>query len=190
MIEQAAAQGLLADNEFSLIQEIEKRPSLTQRELSVRTGLSLGMTNILLKRLARKGLIKIQRLDLRGTRYLLTVEGLVEKTRKSFAYAVFAFRQFQIVQRRIHDVVWKEYRGGVRRASVVAWPETVLMIEESLKGLGLQDLEIVFVETFKHLGDRPGVAFLATIEPPPRPRPGQRFVPLLEYEALKFKFPG
>ena len=83
----------LGDREFSLIQEIAREPARTQRELSQSTGLSLGMTNILLKRLVHKGYIKVKHLDWKRTQYLLTVEGMMEKTRKSFAYALHTIRQ-------------------------------------------------------------------------------------------------
>lgn len=180
---------MLADKEFSLISELAKRPSQTQRELSQNTGLSLGMTNLLLKRLARKGYVKIRHLDWKRTQYLLTVEGIMEKTRKSYAYALHAIHQFREIRRRIHDLVREEYGRGLREAYVVAWPETAEMIAHSLKDLALEDLRITYVETFSQLGERPGVAFTATIEAPPRPRPGQRIVPLLDHSSLAFHFP-
>jgi DNA-binding MarR family transcriptional regulator len=42
------------------LEEIEKNPNISQRELSKRLGVALGITNALLKTLARKGLIKIR----------------------------------------------------------------------------------------------------------------------------------
>ena len=179
---------LLADKEFSLIQEIAKNSSQTQRKLSQNTGLSLGMTNILLQRLVRKGYVKIKHLDWNRTQYLLTVEGLVEKTQKSYAYALHVFRQFHLIRQRIREVVLEEHSRGMRSALVVAWPETAEMIRECVRELGLQDLEVTYLETFKELGDRPGTVFTATMEPQPGPKEGQRFVPLLEVEALTFKF--
>src|SRR5258708_20062967 len=68
----------------------EDRP-LTQRDLSQRLGVALGLTNLYLKRLARKGLIKITEFPRKpGTRqrlqYVLTGKGFAEKTRLSYAY--------------------------------------------------------------------------------------------------------
>ena len=50
--------GNLAQKEFALIQEISRKPTHTQRSLSQSVGLSLGTTNLLIQRLARKGYIK------------------------------------------------------------------------------------------------------------------------------------
>ena len=72
----------LAEKEFLLIQEISRKPTHTQRDLSRSVGLSLGMTNLIIQRLSRKGLIKVTQLDWKRTQYLLTLKGAVEKTRK------------------------------------------------------------------------------------------------------------
>jgi len=178
----------LGEREYTLIQEIAREPSRTQRELSRSTGLSLGMTNILLKRLVHKGLVKVKHLDWKRTQYLLTVEGMMEKARKSYAYALHTIRQFRVIQKRIHDCVQKEYEAGTRSAYVVAWPETEDAIREAITELPITDFNLEYVETFKHLGARAGVVFVATVEPAPDPQAGQRFVSLLDYEALKFKF--
>ena len=181
---------VLADKEFSIIQEIAKNSSVTQRELSQSTGLSLGMTNILLKRLVRKGYVKVTHLDWKRTQYLLTVKGLFEKTRKSYAYALYAIQQFRLIRKRIHDLVTQEYQGGLRSAVIVAWPETAEMIRAALSELTLPGLAVTFVETFEQLDGRAGLVFTATVEPQPGPGPGQRFIPLLEVDALKFRFPA
>ncbi len=178
----------LGEREFSLIQEIAREPSCTQRKLSQSTGLSLGMTNILLKRLVHKGYIKVKHLDWKRTQYLLTLEGVMEKTRKSFSYALHTIRQFQQIRKRIHERVLREYEVGVREAIVVAWPETADAIREALKELPIDDFNLKYVESFKELGDRRGVVFTATVENIPEPKEGQRLVPLLDYDTLKFKF--
>ncbi|MFH2204163.1 MAG: winged helix-turn-helix transcriptional regulator [Elusimicrobiota bacterium] len=178
----------MGEREFSLIQEISREPSRTQRELSQSTGLSLGMTNILLKRLVHKGYIKVKHLDWKRTQYLLTMKGVMEKTRKSFSYALHTIRQFRIISKRIHDLVQREYERGERAAIVVAWPETADAVREALADMEATDFKMYYVETFKELGERPGLIFTATVEDIPPPKAGQRFVPLLDNDALKFKF--
>ncbi|MFA6091788.1 MAG: winged helix-turn-helix transcriptional regulator [Elusimicrobiota bacterium] len=180
----------MADNEFSLIQALGREPAQTQRQLSQNTGLSLGMTNILLRRLARKGYIKIQHLDWKRTHYLLTVQGIAEKTRKSCAYALHAYHQARLIRRRIQEVVQREYAQGMRTAMVVAWPDTAEMIREALQETAFESLQVEYTDAFKHVAETPGTIFTATVEPTPSPKPGQRFIPLLEYEALKFEFSG
>jgi DNA-binding MarR family transcriptional regulator len=84
-------------NEYSVLQEVARQPTQTQRELSRKVGLSLGMTNALLLRLTRKGYIKMRQLDWKRTEYLLTFKGALEKTRKSYAYTLHTIRLFRTI---------------------------------------------------------------------------------------------
>ena len=79
-------------SELALMREIEREPIRTQRDLSRSVEISLGMTNLLLKRLARRGLIKVRQLDWKRTQYLLTPKGALEKTRKTYDYARYTVR--------------------------------------------------------------------------------------------------
>ena len=94
----------LAEKEFILIQEIAKSPTRTQRDLSESIGLSLGMTNLLIKRLARKGLIKVTHLDWKRTQYLLTLKGMMEKTRKTYHYTLYTLRLFRQIESYVAGV--------------------------------------------------------------------------------------
>lgn len=176
-------------NEYAVISEVARRPGQTQREISRKVGLSLGMTNNLLLRLARKGYIKIRQLDWKRTEYLLTFKGAMEKTRKSYAYTLHTIRLFRHIVESVQSLVRAEYARGARRILIVAWPETVSAIAGALLELSLKDLQVEYVETFKKLGSRPGTIFIATEEPAPKPAAGQRFIHLLEVNDLKFKYP-
>lgn len=178
-----------APNEYALIQAVADNPGQTQRTISKRIGLSLGMTNILLVRLARKGYIKIRQLDWKRTEYLLTMKGALEKSRKSYAYTFHTIRLFQQIIAVVQDSMRREYEAGVRQATVVAWPETARAVQGAVDGLGLPGLNLEYAETFKNLGARPGTVFVATEEPAPKPAPGQKFVTLLDFRDLRFQYP-
>jgi len=61
------------------LEEIEKNSQISQRELSHRLGIALGITNALLKTLVRKGLIKIRGENNRSLTYHLTHAGVLAK---------------------------------------------------------------------------------------------------------------
>lgn len=69
--------------EYRVLKILEKRPELTQRQLSEALGVSLGKTNYLLKSLIDVGWIKLdnfQKSDNKwGYAYLLTPMGITEK---------------------------------------------------------------------------------------------------------------
>ena len=47
-----------SDN-FNVLRKIDKKPGITQRELSNKLGISLGKINNCLKELKKKGLVKL-----------------------------------------------------------------------------------------------------------------------------------
>lgn len=182
-----AAEALPA-KEFTLIQEIGRNPQKTQRELSQSVGFSLGMTNLLLKRLIKKGYIKANQMTWNKTQYLLTFTGAMEKMRKSYAYTLYTMKQARKITMAIQNTVVAEYQNGARRATVVAWPETADMIREALSEKELAELEITYIEGFKYLDSKAALVFVATVEEAPAPGPGQRFVPLMDSVDLEFRF--
>lgn len=63
---------------------LNESPSLTQREMARKLGVSLGKTNYCLRALLSRGFVKVQNFrqnsNKRGYMYLLTPEGVAAKT--------------------------------------------------------------------------------------------------------------
>ena len=70
------------------LEEIEKNPKISQRELSNRLGVALGITNALLRTLVRKGLIKIRGDNNRSLTYHVTHTGLLAKSRLAMQWTL------------------------------------------------------------------------------------------------------
>ncbi|MGE4158101.1 MAG: winged helix-turn-helix transcriptional regulator [Planctomycetota bacterium] len=68
-------------NILELLTALEESPDTTQRGLSKRLGIALGMTNTLLRRAAKQGWLTVRRKGPRNVRYEVTSQGLVEKGR-------------------------------------------------------------------------------------------------------------
>ena len=183
-------QADLQEKEFTLIQELVRKPESTQRELSHSLGCSLGMTNILIKRLIRKGYIKVNQLTWNKTRYLLTYKGAMEKARKSYAYAVHTWTQARLITQAIQETVIDEYHDGCREAVFVAYPETQSVIRAALAEKDLPGFSSEYLESFKYVQPRHRLVFAATVEPLPAPSAGRRVVPLLDRVAMEFRFEG
>ncbi len=62
-------------HEMNILEMIQKHDYLSQREMSEKAELSLGMVNQLLKRFLKMGFLKAEQVDGRKIRYLLTVAG-------------------------------------------------------------------------------------------------------------------
>ncbi|HCJ57112.1 MAG TPA: MarR family transcriptional regulator [Clostridiaceae bacterium] len=74
------------DREFIILESIHENYNITQRQLSKLAGLSLGSVNILLSKMVREGLIKIEKIPANRIVYMLTPKGMLEKVNKTYNY--------------------------------------------------------------------------------------------------------
>lgn len=66
---------------LDLLDAIEEESASSQRTLAMRIGVALGLTNSILKRAVRKGLVKIRNAPARRYAYYVTPQGFSEKSR-------------------------------------------------------------------------------------------------------------
>jgi DNA-binding MarR family transcriptional regulator len=177
----------LAEKEFLLIQEISRRPTRTQRDLSRSLGLSLGMTNLLIKRLSRKGLIKITQLDWKRTQYLLTLRGAVEKTRKSYDYALYTLRIFRQLRENITAALSREHARGRRTFHLVAQDELLQLVTETASELKLKGAEFVFHRSLSQVPPSVDLVLTAAHEAPPKGAGGPRRISLVDFDNIDFR---
>ncbi|MFI5348057.1 MAG: winged helix-turn-helix transcriptional regulator [Elusimicrobiota bacterium] len=178
---------VLDRKEFLLIQEISRQPTVTQRDLSQSLGLSLGMTNLLIKRLSRKGLIKITQLDWKRTQYLLTLQGAVEKARKSYDYTLYTLRIFRQLQENITAVLRREYTGGRRTFHLVAQDELLDLVSATAAELKLAGAELVFHRALTQVPASADLILTATHEAAPKSASGPRRVSLVDFDNIDFR---
>ncbi len=92
------------EKEITILSHIHSNPhKVNQRDLAKIVGLSLGMTNEIVKRLAAKGLLTIKRINSRNVHYMVTPKGIEAISIKSYRY----FR------RTIKNVVY--YREAIEK---------------------------------------------------------------------------
>ena len=66
-----------------ILSEIDGGRPISQRSLANSLGIALGMTNLLLRRLVRRGLVRVSRVRPNRVAYFLTPAGVAEKARMS-----------------------------------------------------------------------------------------------------------
>jgi DNA-binding MarR family transcriptional regulator len=109
----------VTEKEFEVINVIAAGLSTTQRALATQTGISLGMTNLLLKRLVKKGYLRARQLDRRKVQYLLTTKGFAEKARKSYHYTLKTIHSLTGLKTRILEFAIDQYQRGGRHFVIV-----------------------------------------------------------------------
>ena len=102
------------DTKFRLLRLIQENPHASQREIAASLGLSLGGVNYCLKALIGKGLLKIENFRKSGNKlgylYLLTPEGIAEKSYLTEAFLRRKMAEYEALRREI-----KAVRGDTSR---------------------------------------------------------------------------
>ena len=91
--------------EFSILSYLDQNSDATQRQLSEHVGVSLGTINILLKRMVKKGLLKIERLQPNSVKYFLTPAGIANKLERTYGYIVRTYRELALFRVRIKKLL-------------------------------------------------------------------------------------
>jgi len=88
-----------------LLREIGANPSITQRELSARMGLSLGKINFLVNALVEKGLIKAKNFknshNKKAYLYCLTPHGIEEKAKITYRFLKLKMAEYEKLEEEI-----------------------------------------------------------------------------------------
>lgn len=129
---------MVNENELKIIEEISQKSSQTQRELAAKTKLSLGAVNVILKRLARRGLVKTANLNPKKVEYLVTPKGFSEKAKKSYNYIFKTINLVKIVREEIAKIVMEEFNRGQKKFVVLGDDDLADIIELALKGFNYE----------------------------------------------------
>ena len=94
------------DIRLDLLRKLESSPEYTQRDLSREIGVSLGKVNYCIKKLTEKGLIKLTNFthnpNKMGYAYLLTSQGIEEKSRLTFSFLKRKIVEYEILKKEIN----------------------------------------------------------------------------------------
>ena len=69
---------------LQILSELSDNSSVTQRDLSSKLGIALGLVNSYIKNLVKKGLVKIKSIPPRRYTYYITPKGFAEKTQLTY----------------------------------------------------------------------------------------------------------
>jgi DNA-binding Lrp family transcriptional regulator len=97
----SAATATPDDLDRRILHEVEAGRGVSQRFLAKNVGVALGLTNLLLRRLARRGLIEIIKVRPNRVRYVITPAGVAEKARMTRAYLDYSLRFYAEARERL-----------------------------------------------------------------------------------------
>jgi DNA-binding MarR family transcriptional regulator len=127
---------------FLLLSEIAAEEQLSQRELSKRLGIALGLVNSYLKNLVSKGFVRVANFPRNRYAYLLTPTGFAEKSRLAYQHLSY-FSGLYTVARQDYLRLFRALAAeGVKGIAFCGIDEVAEIAYLSLKEIGLE-LEVV-----------------------------------------------
>ncbi len=90
----------------------ENQDAVKQRDLSKIVGVSLGMINAIIKRLARKGWLMVRKVNNRNIQYIVSPEGAQAIARRSYGYFKRTIKNVVLYKEAIERIVVKAKRQG------------------------------------------------------------------------------
>ena len=105
-------------HELRILEQIEQDPDATQADLAARLGVAIGTINWYVKRLVSKGHVKVTRLQRRRLRYLITPEGIAEKSRLAVEYVQVSMGMYRTIRQVARDLLAQARAAGFHQVAV------------------------------------------------------------------------
>lgn len=128
---------LQGQRDLLLLTEVERDGAVTQRSLATKLGVALGLTNLYLKRLVRKGYIKITTIPSHRVRYLLTPQGFAEKSRLAYLYMEYSLSHYRDMRARLREALSDAAQNGTKRVVIYGTGELAEMAYLSLREMNM-----------------------------------------------------
>ncbi len=122
---------------FLLMEEIAREEPLTQRELSRRLDIALGLVNSYLKNLVAKGYVRIKAFPRNRYAYILTPQGIAEKSRLAYQHLSYFTNLYRIARQDYAALFRALAASGVKRVSFCGVDEVAEIAYLSLKETGI-----------------------------------------------------
>jgi len=129
--------------ELNLLQELERNPVISQRELSHKFGIALGVTNACLKRMARRGWIRMMNQDHRKIGYFLTPKGFAEKAKLTLHLISWTVQNYSTLRDIIGARLLEMQNKGAERILFYGVSDEMEIALISLQGTNLRLIGIV-----------------------------------------------
>jgi DNA-binding MarR family transcriptional regulator len=133
------------DNNITLriLDEISQEASITQRTISGNLNIALGLVNVYIKRLAKKGYIKIKKGPMNRVKYALTPKGFSHRVDLTYHFMKSSINYFRDARQRIDIIYQQMIQDGIKTILIWGDGEVAELAYISLRGLPLNLVGLV-----------------------------------------------
>ena len=128
--------------ELRALEEIDQNPELTQRQLSRKMGVALGVGNLLLKNLAKKGYIKVTHLSWKRWIYVVTPKGMTRKLNLTLAYIEAFLGHYRRVRKILKENLNSLTLNKESRVAIIGTGELAELAYLALLDIGVDEIDM------------------------------------------------
>jgi DNA-binding MarR family transcriptional regulator len=103
----------IKQQEYELLNEIAQDSLVTQASLAKRLGIAVGSVNWYIKRLVKRGYVKVSHLDRTRLQYDLTPEGMSVFTERALQYAKDSLKVYRSFRQQAQDITSELQAQGI-----------------------------------------------------------------------------
>ncbi len=127
--------------ELRLLEEVELTPEMTQRRLASKLGVALGVANLLVRTMAKKGHIRATHLGWKRWVYIVTPAGFARKISLTLAYVDRFLDHYQRVRSLLRDELNALNLNAESRIAIYGTDELTELVYLCLRDMGVTEIE-------------------------------------------------
>ena len=131
------------DITLRILDEINRESLITQRTLSSSLNIALGLVNTYIKRLAKKGYIKITKGPMNRVKYALTRKGFTHRVSLTYNFMQSSIDYFKDARRKIDIIYGQMIKSGIKTVLIWGDGEIAELCYISLRGLPIKLIGVV-----------------------------------------------
>ena len=128
--------------ELRLMEEMESTPEVSQRHLANQLGIALGVANLLLRNLAKKGYIQATRLRWKRWVYVITPAGFTRKVQLTLAYVNRFMDHYQRVRAMLRQELRTLTLNVESRIAIYGTTELTELVYLALRDMGVTEIDV------------------------------------------------
>jgi DNA-binding MarR family transcriptional regulator len=129
--------------ELKILEEIEQRGTFTQRDLSRKLRIALGLSNAYIRRLVEKGYVMVTTMPRHRVFYNLTPKGILEKSRLTLLYMRDSLHYYRDLRERIGRTLQALHERNARRVVILGTGEIAEIVYIMLRQTGMEPVAVV-----------------------------------------------
>ena len=131
--------------DLQLLEALEHESTITQRTLASRLGMALGLTNLYLKRLVRKGYVKCVNVSPNRLVYALTPKGVARKGRLTYEFMKYSLDFYRDARQHLRRSLVQAVAEG-RRIAIYGTGDAAELVYLLVRDMGLELVAVFELE--------------------------------------------